>query len=430
MVLSLLLTPPFDVRNAQASPVTTTVDDEEAAASQLAREFYKNGKYVRCAEIFEDLYESTHDPKYLYNAGTARQVAGHGSRAVELWSRYLDPKVNPSPKDADKVREAIALAKVQLREVVVSVEPANTLVTRLLVRYGACEENSEERAPIEVDLSTPQEQGRVHLASGRWCVQSMDSERWFGETQLDVVVDPSGAPLAAQVFLREREAPVEKVFPVESGSETKAETTSRRKRLALGLGIGSAVLAASGGLVTAVTLSQYRNNPLGNAEDIIDARRQVAALTVGGSLLGASLGTAVTSLTTSFVDDEVLQKRTQIGLAAGGGAALIIGTAWLATQVRNKSNAQIFCQQELIYLEDKQYYYCNESDFSSKGEAHSDIVTRSVAGGLIGIGTGLSMSLLASLQRSKLNSTRRYTDISITPYSSLSQQGLVLNLRF
>ncbi|HRI07185.1 MAG TPA: hypothetical protein PKW35_05165, partial [Nannocystaceae bacterium] len=61
----------------------------ETAQAQAAKERYARGDFVGSARAYEALWESTHAPKYIYNAGMAREAAGQRGLAVRHWRRFL-----------------------------------------------------------------------------------------------------------------------------------------------------------------------------------------------------------------------------------------------------------------------------------------------------------------------------------------------------
>lgn len=84
---------------------------EEATQSREARDRYASGDFVAAARMYEALQRSTGAAKYHFNAGMAREAAGHRAHALIHWRRYLAQAVGVPAEESSRLRAQISEAE-------------------------------------------------------------------------------------------------------------------------------------------------------------------------------------------------------------------------------------------------------------------------------------------------------------------------------
>lgn len=127
--------------------------DPRATAARAA---YAAGEYVSAARQYEALARDTAAPRYLFNAGMAREAAGELSHASLLWRRYLSSGT-ASAEDRELLARKLAAAAASL--VARRLRPGPDVTTVSLTRGDA-------RDPLEP--SPAELTDAILLEAGEW----------------------------------------------------------------------------------------------------------------------------------------------------------------------------------------------------------------------------------------------------------------------
>lgn len=195
--------------NAASAPSPTTVDT--AAQAQAAKERYARGDFAGAASIYEALWESTHAPKYIYNAGMAREAAGQPGLAVRHWRRFLasaGSDVTPAERAELRSRADVTAAENPVLEV--QLEPASafgpsTVLTLQpppeLVAAGLVPINL--RDPIAGDIDEASARVRTSLDPGIW-ILSLSGLRGAPDQTLTIEIPPGSSRTIRPIALTAR----------------------------------------------------------------------------------------------------------------------------------------------------------------------------------------------------------------------------------
>lgn len=151
-----------------AALVVAAPEDVERT-SRRAKALYAGGHFAAAADLFDDLWQSTHDPRYLYNAAFAHEAAGEDVDALADFSRYLAVEAAITEVDRLDVRVHAGTLKERLSPIVVEIAPAALAEAAVLVVAGAT-----SHTPLELDVAFLERgddgASRVYLAPGEWSV--------------------------------------------------------------------------------------------------------------------------------------------------------------------------------------------------------------------------------------------------------------------
>lgn len=424
---------------ATASPATVEVDASEDAANQLARDYYNAGKYAQCAEVFEVLYERTRDPLYLYNAGTARQIAGDDARAIRLWSKYLAEEVDVSPERLDEVGEALELAKARTQEVALALEPAAHPAIEFSLQFGACDHPEEGHAAIKLNITHDTDSERIHLDHGAWCARATAPE-WRGEREFEVLSTHDGAQRVRVTLEHDREAAAEPTLDATPEGPEQNPTpampsesvVARDRNLALRLGLASVGLTATSGALIAISLA------VGSVDDdeTVNARidRMNSAwtmtnfLALGSGGAGLALGLVPAALTAGLSERPRASTAAYASILAGGVVATASGA--LAYSLVRLPLFPGFCREAA--RETNKGWICPNDNYLNQDEINKERGKLALSSALLGLGAGAIVGAtvgLVALRGSQRDQEDAHA-VRISPYSTGALHGIAVAGRF
>lgn len=208
--------PAHALARAAAAPATPpAAADEDSEARQLLR----TRKYSEAAAAFERLYAASSTPRYLADAATARELAGHDSHAHLLWRRYLALPGVP-PAELERVRARVAALERRMVAVRIVTIP-HILASRdleLTIEHSpAGTPRDASRVPLVLEgdllplLAAPDLPGAfaIFLERGSWVIDARadghePARQEFsvsgGRAQVELAM-PAAAPVVASVDL-------------------------------------------------------------------------------------------------------------------------------------------------------------------------------------------------------------------------------------
>ncbi|MCW5836048.1 MAG: hypothetical protein KIS78_26850, partial [Labilithrix sp.] len=121
-----------------AAPEARAEDPRQAAQAQFAegQRAFAAGDFRRAAAAFEEAYRTKPHHSPLWNAARSWQKAGEGTRAANLYARYLE-EAPAGARDRDQATAALADLASKLG--------------RLVVQAGGAADVRVDSAPLEGD---------------------------------------------------------------------------------------------------------------------------------------------------------------------------------------------------------------------------------------------------------------------------------------
>lgn len=209
--------PPASAAPAQPSPpssaptTSSTSTPDTAAQAQAAKERYTNGDFVGSARAYEALWESTHAPKYIYNAGMAREAAGQRGLAVRHWRRFLaTADVDVTPAERVNLRARADDTAAENPRLEVQLEPASTLgPTAVITLHPPPELVAVGVAPIDLrdpvagDVDDPSARFKTSLDPGTWTL-TLTGLRGAADQTLTIELPPGPSHTIRSIALTAR----------------------------------------------------------------------------------------------------------------------------------------------------------------------------------------------------------------------------------
>ena len=362
-----------------ATPARATAGAPAAASPELARQAYARRDFVRAVRLYEALFAATGAAKFLFNAGMAREAAGHDGQALLHWREYLRLAGDIAADEREQLSRQMAAAQRRTAHVRLLVASARPVVLDLR-RDGAGDSD-----PIRVTV-----QGRMDLdlEPGPWTAAAVGSSRPPDRFVAAVTADaapqecridpgPPPAPAARPITVRfgprdavrggvavsfsgPRPVPARTVRTPATSLQLSPEPWVVRARspgylpaevalgptsppavdielrrdwagplntgLGLGFAVGGAGLLAVGVTLAARGAREYHNIRAAIPDDRPLTRSEADTLlwstrakTTGFGLIGAGLGAGVAALTNGLGGD-----RRALAAEAGIGAALTL----------------------------------------------------------------------------------------------------------
>lgn len=148
-------------------PAATLLERED----KRAKAAYEKDDYATAATLYEKLWEDAQVPKFLYNAGLAREGLGHSAHALALWNKYLKQEI--TPEESAKAEARIATAQQRTTQVVVSVDPAKLAELGGTLEYQYVgPQSTKQRVPLSVSAvdaqRTEERKLELYLEPGIW----------------------------------------------------------------------------------------------------------------------------------------------------------------------------------------------------------------------------------------------------------------------
>lgn len=365
-----IATPATPVPVASTPPV-----EPKPSRPELARDAYVQRDFLRAARMYEALFADTGAVKFLYNAGMAREAAGHDAEALMHWHEYLRLTDDIAADERIQLLEQMAAAR--RRTAPIRLRLASPGRETIELRYAA----DAEREPLRISV-----QGRrnLDLDPGAWTASVVGSsappQEFIAKIApdlgpQDVVVrpkDPSqtaarlvtvrfGPPAAISAgisvsFAGRHFVPERTLRSAESTWKLTPEQWTLRARapgylptelalgpalppsvdvelrrdwsrvLSVGLGVGFAAagvaLLAAGTTLTLRGARKYRglgdelaaNDPLSRA-DADAVTGAIGQQTIGYGLLGAGVGAGVAAITGAIGGRRALIAEASVGVA-------------------------------------------------------------------------------------------------------------------
>ena len=145
----------------QDPPAADTRD--EATRSAAARKHQAARRHREAAQQYEQLWQTTRDPRYLLDAGTARAAAGHHGAAIVHWQRYLVAATRVPASERSKLTGKIAAARKRTRPIQLHVQGSLTPSTLTLTAPDGATQGP--RDPLEL---LPAATVDLSLETGDW----------------------------------------------------------------------------------------------------------------------------------------------------------------------------------------------------------------------------------------------------------------------
>ncbi len=147
---------------------------DEQARADAARGHYRANRFATAASEFERLWRDYKVPKYIYNAGLAREGLGHDARAILAWRQFLaQPGVLAA--EAAKARTKLDAALARTTPVSLRLGPAEALVGATL----RIQRDDGDPDPMEIsvaELSDGGEDRSLHLEPASWTLSLAPAE--------------------------------------------------------------------------------------------------------------------------------------------------------------------------------------------------------------------------------------------------------------
>lgn len=208
--------PPASAAPAQPSPptsapTTSSSTPDTAAQAQAAKERYANGDFVGSARAYEALWESTHAPKYIYNAGMAREAAGQRGLAVRHWRRFLaTADVDITPAERVNLRARADDTAAENPRLEVQLEPASALGPAAVITLHPPPElvaagvaPIDLRDPVAGDVDEPSARFKTSLDPGTWTL-SLTGLRGAADQTLTIELPPGPSHTIRSIALTAR----------------------------------------------------------------------------------------------------------------------------------------------------------------------------------------------------------------------------------
>jgi hypothetical protein len=125
MAAALVCGPAAEVKD----PGAVEVERKE----KLARGAYERDEYAVAAIAYEELWNKARVPKYLYNAGLAREGLGHSAHALALWRTYLQQEI--TPEERTKAEARVEMVKQHMTRTIVAVFPSKVAEVSGILKY-------------------------------------------------------------------------------------------------------------------------------------------------------------------------------------------------------------------------------------------------------------------------------------------------------
>ena len=208
--------PPASAAPAQPSPptsapTTSSSTPDTAAQAQAAKERYANGDFVGSARAYEALWESTHAPKYIYNAGMAREAAGQRGLAVRHWRRFLaTADVDITPAERVNLRARADDTAAENPRLEVQLEPASALGPAAVITLHPPPElvaagvaPIDLRDPVAGDVDEPSARFKTSLDPGTWTL-TLTGLRGAADQTLTIELPPGPSHTIRSIALTAR----------------------------------------------------------------------------------------------------------------------------------------------------------------------------------------------------------------------------------
>lgn len=236
-VLALLMAATMPTRAAAQSPAPA------ASRPDMARQAYAQRDFLRAARMYEALFTETHAAKFLYNAGMAREAAGHDAQALLHWREYLRLTKDGDADERGQLLRQMAAARRRTAPIRLLVASPHAATIEL--RYTA----DTDRDPLRITVQGRQD---LDLEPGPWTAAIVGAAAAPQEFVATIATD--SAPQEVHVRPHEPVRPAARLATVRPALPTAVDVESRRdwtRSLNVGLGIGTAV--AGVGLLAAGT---------------------------------------------------------------------------------------------------------------------------------------------------------------------------------
>lgn len=163
MAAALVLGPAAEVKD----PGAAEVERKE----KLARGAYERDEYAVAAIAYEELWNRARVPKYLYNAGLAREGLGHSAHALALWRTYLQQEI--TPEERTKAEARVEMVKQHTTRTVVAVFPSKVAEVSGTLEYQYMgPQSTAQRALLSasaIDVPRTAERAlEIYLDPGMW----------------------------------------------------------------------------------------------------------------------------------------------------------------------------------------------------------------------------------------------------------------------
>lgn len=139
-----------------AGPLPAAADTTPTSEEQRAKELFVQGNHVVAATIYEALWSSRQEPRFLFNAAMARELSGHELQAfVHLQTYLLRPELNADERrEAEERLRALKARTKQLR-LVLSPATIDRGALKLVLRRAADGTASDRGRPsVTLDGAT------------------------------------------------------------------------------------------------------------------------------------------------------------------------------------------------------------------------------------------------------------------------------------
>jgi len=194
-----------------ATDGSAALSDKETAGALEALDLFQADRFADAATRFEELEREFGDPRYLFNAGVARERLGQDAYAYMLFRRALaSTKLSADERDATlrRVKELMSRS-VRLR---VSVGAGTSGTTRVIL-------SRDDSAPVLLDpgllaVAESRDSLEVYVEAGSWLVEA--SAPGYAKAESRIIVD-SPAPIAVSLELEALRTPLRlEVVPEEA----------------------------------------------------------------------------------------------------------------------------------------------------------------------------------------------------------------------
>lgn len=196
---------------APTAPSAPSASPEITAQAQAAKERYARGDFAGAARAYEALWESTRAPKYIYNAGMAREAAGQAGLAVRHWRRFLATAgADVTPAERAELRKRVDITAAENPALEVQLEPPGafgpaTVLTLQpppeLVAAGV--PPIDLRDPIAGDIDETAAHLTTSLDPGTW-ILSLSGLRGAADQTLTIEIPPGPSRTIRPIALTAR----------------------------------------------------------------------------------------------------------------------------------------------------------------------------------------------------------------------------------
>lgn len=324
LAAALVLGPAAEVKD----PGTVEVERKE----KLARGAYERDEYAVAAIAYEELWNKARVPKYLYNAGLAREGLGHSAHALALWRTYLQQEI--TPEERTKAEARVEMVKQHTTRTVVAVFPSKVAEVSgtLKYQYMGPQSTAQRVALTASAIDVPRTAERaleIYLDPGTWELTfTPDDEigKSYREAKATLNVVPGQATRDVQLGL----APVLAVVDVRIVGERPWGDVDVVFRDGMNIE-GEEKLSVSG---------KSAQHKLRVGRWMFEVRRRGRGVLKGEF----AVGNGGAPLAFKLVEDKKplsADAKTRIGLGVGlGGAGLVIGAVGVGLLISTQSQIE------------------------------------------------------------------------------------------